>query len=190
MFAFIFASPIIIFMGSGDNDLIKKEDAKINIYYAIFLATALVVAGFFIFKNKAPQEQEDIKTFSDELSSSGKNIEIPKKFPKDLPVAEANLIEAYTRDPDTKDITTIFDSRKSAKENYDYYLNYMKMSGWQIDDAIELSGASPAGISSRKENFFVNMAFEPKENNTSKITISSKLIKPIDNIDFRGLKLE
>lgn len=155
----------------------------------ILIIAVILIGAVYYFSIKF--KKEETKTFSDELSSSGKNVEIPENFPKDLPIVESNLIEAYTRDQDTKDITTVFESRKSAKENYDYYLNYAKTNGWQIDDAIELNNGSIFGISARKDNFFLNMSFEPKENNISIITTSSKLIKPTNaNIDFKGLKLE
>ncbi len=160
-----------------------------NIMSIVVLAMVIIVAAVYLFSGKV-QRKENKDEFRNQISKFNKDIEIPEKFPKDLPVAELNLIEAYSRDKDTKDIVTVFDSKKPAKENYDYYLNYMKTSGWTIDDAIELKDSFPAGISARKENFFINMAFEPKENNISKITISSKLIKPINNIDFKGMKLK
>lgn len=167
---------------------------KIKITAVVVIIAVLGIVFYAARVGRRPeqgkQEIKNVRTFSEEIYASGKDIEIPDKFPKSLPVPELNLIDAYIRNPDTKDITTVFESRKSAKENFDYYLDYARASGWQIDDIVEPNGGAISGISARKDNFFLNMAFEPKANNDSQIRISSKTIKPVNNIDFRGLKLE
>ena len=160
-----------------------------NIVTIVILIIVLLVGGFFVYKN---QTSVKVKTFSDEISTSGKNIEIPEKFPKDLPIVESSLVEAYIRNPETKDIDTIFESKKTAKENFDYYLNYFKKNSWQIDEAREINENKPGKILTSKDGFVITLVFEEKENNGSKITISSTTIntKQLENIDIIGLRLK
>ena len=142
-----------------------------------------------IFSDKL--KRDSVKTFSGAVSVSGKNVEIPDKFPKNLPIVESNLVEAYERNTETKDIDTIFESKKTAKENFDYYLNYFKKNNWQIDEAREINENKPGKILASKDGFVITLVFEPKENNASKITISSTTIntKQLENIDIKGLRL-
>ena len=175
--------------------IIYQNKTKILII-GLALVTFIVITGVWWQKWRQDKGEmsgrENTKTFSEELSTSGKNIEIPEKFPKDLPIVESSLVEAYIRNPETKDIDTIFESKKTAKENFDYYLNYFKKNSWQIDEAREINENKPGKILTSKDGFVITLVFEEKENNGSKITISSTTIntKQLENIDIKGLRLK
>lgn len=162
----------------NQNKLKAVTSAKLFLIILASAAFFLVIAFILIFF--VWQKQSVFKTtpFSDLLLKTNKSLKLPKNFPQDLPIiAGADLIQAYTRDFNVQDITAIFDSKKSAKENFDFYLDYGKNNGWQIDEAREAKDGKPAKLLLKKDNLIITLVFEEKDSKASKITISSTTLK-------------
>lgn len=162
--------------------LFRINSSKIIIFLSIFLFTFLLFAGLTLMKKISRKAREKPSELSALLLKQNEKMEFPKKFPADLPLEEVNLIESYTRDEATKDITAVFESKKSVKENFDYYLNYGKTNGWQIDEARQVGDGVLGKILLRKDNIIITLLFETEDGQNSKITISST------SIDARAFK--
>ncbi|MBI2459335.1 MAG: hypothetical protein HYV53_02150 [Parcubacteria group bacterium] len=157
-------------------------------FVAFFIGLALL-AGWLV--NKQTENRKNIKSFSALLSEGNWKIETPDKFPKDFPLPESKLIYAYSMNSQTKDMMAVFESKKSAKENYDFYIDYAKDNNWTIDEAREPTDTKAAKILLRDKHITITVALE-KNKNGSQITIFSTSLATVpgkEEINIKSLNL-
>lgn len=106
----------------------------------VFLVIIIVLgAGYFYrqpisdFLKKFPwkPEVEDKKEVKSELS-------LPSGFPADIPLEKGAVLEqSYIQDypENLKQLTIVFESKKTADENYGIYESFLKEKNWNIINA-------------------------------------------------------
>lgn len=163
-----------------------KSKKSILIIGLFFLA---VIAVLFFAANDEPEKKT--VSFSD-LAADKIDVKIPASFPQDVTFVNARLLDFYRREQKTGDITAVVGSGWPAENNFAYYLDYGKKTGWQIIEARELSQNIPAKLLLKKENFIISLAIEKADNSNSIITISSTSIIKTDSpkLDLKDFKLE
>lgn len=146
-----------------------------QITFIIAVALLLIGLVWLIGGKENWQGKKNLIYLSALLEKENIKIAMPEGFPKNLPLIEpANISRAYLRDEPAKDITIEIESKKSAKENYDYYLNYGRKNNWQIAEARKANDTSAGKLLLRKENLTLSFSFtDKKEKGGSEIIISS-----------------
>lgn len=91
----------------------------------------------------------------------------PTDFPADIPVEkEFKLTQSYTLDyPDQKQLSIVFPSMKTVKENFAFYSDYVKKEGWTIVNQEE--GDSLSFLYATKEGMEMNITITETDPNAS-----------------------
>lgn len=133
-----------------------------------------IIVGVKVFYKSQFIKKENLVNLSALLEKENKKMEMPIGFPKDLPILEPNnILQAYIRDQQTKDITVAIDSKKSVKDNFNYYLDYGKKNGWQINEARNITDKLPGKLLLRKDKLTLSFSFKDKAKGGSEVIISS-----------------
>lgn len=137
------------------------------IIVALFIISLAWLGGWL-------RQDGQLVSLSSLLEKENKKLEMPIGFPEGLPLLEPNnVLQAYTRDQRTKDITIAIDSKKSAEKNFNYYVDYGKSNDWEISEARSTTDISPGKLLLRKNKLMLSFSFEDTKKGGSKIIISS-----------------
>lgn len=129
----------------------------------LIVASILIVAGLgvFIVKQKSVQTAKDqTVAISPEPQRTDFRTNMPTDFPIDIPVERGVKVEqSYSLNyVGQKQLTFVFQSTKTVKENYSLYSDFLKKQNWIVSNKYESSK--------------VSSLYGTKENNDINVTIS------------------
>ncbi|MCK9345020.1 MAG: hypothetical protein M0P64_02755 [Candidatus Pacebacteria bacterium] len=132
------------------------------------IAALLCVLFFNMQKseNLSPQSGEQT-TISAQPVKTDFGISVPADFPADIPTEKGAKVEqSYSLNyANQKQLTIVFLSAKTVKENYNLYADFLKKQNWSVANTYE-------GIP-------VSSLYATKENNDINITISENISTPM-----------
>jgi len=81
----------------------------------------------------------------------------PIDFPANIPVEQgAKITQGYSLDyPGQKQLTMVFSSTKTMKENYTLYADFLRQDGWTVSNKYE--SATVSSLYGKKENNEINI---------------------------------
>lgn len=98
-----------------------------------------IILVFVVYKQKATQgiqggKQTATTTTSVEPQKTDYGTKLPDDFPTDIPIEKgADIKQSYSLNyAGQKQLTIVFQSTKTVKENYVLYAEYLKKQGWGV----------------------------------------------------------
>ncbi len=139
----------------------KKE---ITIGLSIFIVVGLVAYFYFSRLLPIPAEQApvvsiiapEVAVISEPARTDFGNV-LPTDFPTNIPVEQgAKVSQSYSLDyVGQKQLTIVFPSTKTIKQNYTLYADFLKTDGWNVSNKYESENVSSLGA--LKENSGINV---------------------------------
>ncbi|TSC54974.1 MAG: hypothetical protein LiPW30_440 [Parcubacteria group bacterium LiPW_30] len=134
----------------------------------LFLVTIIIVVGvvlLFIYKKDLIEKIQVFKkdtTVTQEPVRTDFGSNVPADFPADIPIEEGVKTEqSYSLNyVGQKQLTIVFISTKTVKENYAFYADFLAKQGWNVSNKFE----SPK----------LSSLYGTKESNDINVTISEK----------------
>lgn len=134
----------------------------------LFLVTIIIVVGvvlLFIYKKDLIEKIQVFKkdtTVTQEPTRTDFGTGVPADFPADIPIEEGVKAEqSYSLNyVGQKQLTIVFISTKTVKENYAFYADFLAKQGWNVSNKFE----SPK----------LSSLYGTKESNDINVTISEK----------------
>jgi hypothetical protein len=128
----------------------------------IVLVAVLVFVVFVVSKKGkvSPKPVPPITQVTQELQKTDFGIKIPTDFPSDIPIEEGTEVEqSYSLNYEgQKQLTMVFPSTKTVKENYTLYADFLEKQNWNV--------------SNKYESMKVSSLYGTKESNDINVTIS------------------
>lgn len=163
-------------------DIESATSNKKKILTVIAMAAVLVVAiGMFVVlqKIKIPvQPITQIEQTQPEPQKTDFGINMPTDFPSDIPVEKGVKVEqSYSLNyVGQKQLTIVFQSTKTVKENYTLYSVFLEKENWNISNKYE--GPKVSSLYGTKESNEINVAISGNTAATStKSRVSISVLK-------------
>lgn len=139
----------------------RKNTIDILIGVMALAAIILMVSAFYAYKDSNPASQ-DTTVVSEETQKTDFGTETPADFPTNIPLEKGVTVEqSYSLNyVGQKQLTIVFLSAKTVKENYALYESFLAKEGWTVSNAYESSKLSSL--------------YGTKESNEMNVTISEK----------------
>lgn len=148
----------------GSSRLLERKNVvDILIGVMALAAIILVTSSFYIYKNPTSQTPSgDAAVVSQEPVKTDFGTEAPDDFPTDIPTEEGVTVEqSYSLNyVGQKQLTIVFASAKTVKENYALYTDFFAKQGWVVSNTYESSRLSSL--------------YGTKESNEMNVTISER----------------
>lgn len=114
-----------------------------------------------------PKETENLLKSSPEPTKTDFGTATPTDFPTDIPIEKGvTPTQSYTLDyPGEKQLSIVFPSMKTVKENYALYSGYAKKEGWMVVNTEEKDSLS--FLYATKENTDMNVTIMEESTSTS-----------------------
>lgn len=144
-----------------DDQLTVSNKKKFLIPAALFLAVFIIVTFVVIQKRNTPaQSIAQIEQTPQEPQKTDFGTSMPTDFPTDIPVEKGTKVEqSYSLNyAGQKQLTIVFLSAKTVKENYTLYADFLKEKNWNMVNNYE----SPK----------LSSLYGTKESNDINVTIS------------------
>lgn len=168
---------------------IKENEIYILKYFVTVLVVtslAVVFLGFFyIYKNDLIgissyfKNKTGIGTTTQEPQKTDFGAKAPTDFPTDIPIEkDAKVEQSYGLNYiGQKQLTIVFLSRKTVKENYTLYSNFLEKQNWTISNKYESPRVS--SIYGIKEGNDINVTISESAltDTTSKSNVSISILK-------------
>jgi len=144
----------------------KKKFLTLIVLVVVIIFVVLVVNQK---RNVAPTPTPQVAELSQEPQKIDFGTNMPTDFPTDIPVEKGVKVEqSYSLNyAGQKQLTIVFLSTKTVKENYTLYADFLKKQNWNI--------------SNKYESANVSSLYGTKESNDINVTIS-------ENISAAGVK--
>lgn len=120
---------------------------------AIVILAIVILAGvgFYVYTNQ----------YSPDSLSGETTGQLPKDFPKDIPVEEsAKFTQAFSRKEGDGTYSLVeFDSQKSLDDNFKIYKNFLTNTGWQITETSDEPNIKILRAVKGNDSIYINMYF-------------------------------
>lgn len=141
----------------------------------VIILTATAGFGIYLFqKNRLAEVKENpaAQTKPPEPEKTDFGASVPTDFPTDIPLEEgAEVQQSYGLNyVGQKQLTIVFLSSKTIKENYSLYADFLKKQNWNILNTYE--SAELSSLYGVKENNTINVTIS---DNTSNASIKSQV---------------
>lgn len=155
----------------------KKKFLIITVLLIVFVLTVLIVSQK---RNTPPQpvtQTEQISPIPQEPKKTDFSTSIPTDFPTDIPLEKGIKIEqSYSLNyTDQKQLTVVFPSTKTVKENYTLYTDFLKEQEWNISNKYESEDIS--SLYGMKEYSEINITISNNISTTTKSIVSISILK-------------
>ena len=137
-------------------------DYKKNI---LIVGSVIVIAGLVVFtvykkESMAPGKEGQTKATLAELKKTDFGTNVPVDFPTNIPLEKGAKVEqSYGLSYEgQKQLSIVFLSTKTVKENYTLYADFLKNQGWNV--------------SNKYESIKLSSLYGTKESNDINVTIS------------------
>ena len=162
-------------------DDIEQAGHKKIITIGVSLVVIIAIAVFAIYKQKGDEvvvpvaEQKVATSTAPQKTEFG--INKPADFPTDIPVEKGIKFEqSYSLDyKGQKQLTIVFLSAKTVKENYALYTDFLKEKNWNISKKYE--GPKVSSLYGTKENSDINVTISGNTTAGSKSQVSISVLK-------------
>lgn len=143
----------------------RKNTIDILIGVMALAAIILMVSAFYAYKDSnpaSPASSEGSATVSQEPAKTDFGTDVPADFPTNIPLEKGVTVEqSYSLNyVGQKQLTIVFLSAKTVKENYALYESFLAKEGWTVSNKYESSKLSSL--------------YGTKESNEMNVTISEK----------------
>ena len=121
-----------------------ERKKTINILIAT-MAVAMVVVGVTILRPQtSPTAQTEPVSQGQEPHKTDFGASAPTDFPTDIPIEKgAQVQQSYSLNyAGQKQLTMVFLSSKTVKENYSLYAGFLKTQGWNVSNTYQNSALS------------------------------------------------
>lgn len=144
-----------------------------NFKNIILMVSIVIVLGLGIFaiKQKGTQVQPSTAgqttTTTPEPKKEDYGTNMPTDFPTDIPVEKGAKVEqSYSLNyTGQKQLTIVFQSTKTVKENYVFYTDFLKKQNWNVINKYESPKLS--SLYGAKESNDINVAISENASDTS-----------------------
>ncbi len=101
----------------------------------------------------------------------------PTDFPTNIPIEQGTKVnQSYTLDyPGQKQLTIVFSSTKTIKQNYDLYSAFLKKDGWTVTNKYE--SATVSSLYGTKGNNEINITISTSTDTQAKSQVSISVLK-------------
>lgn len=123
-------------------ELLVERKNIIAILIGVMALAMIVVAGIYVYYPEvAPIESPEVETItvSEEPVKTDFGTSVPTDFPTNIPIEEGVKAEqSYSLNyAGQKQLTIVFASAKTVKENYALYTDFLAKEGWTVSNKYE-----------------------------------------------------
>src|SRR3989344_716995 len=148
-----------------------ERRVMVDILTGVMALAAVVVVAVFLYTPKAgPQgssEVEETATGSQEPTRTEFGTGVPADFPADIPIEDGTQAEqSYSLNyAGQKQLTIVFASVKTVKENYALYADFLAKQGWNVSNKYESPKLS--SLYGMKESNDINVTIGEQKSDAS-----------------------
>jgi hypothetical protein len=147
---------------------------RLKVFFIVLAIIAVVIVLYAAIKigrdhfllGNAPVKTDTAPVSSPEPTKTEFADRFPTDFPSDIPIEkDVKFTQSYSLDyPGQKQLSIVFPSTKTVKENYDLYKDFLEKQGWNI--------------SNKGENTNLSFLYATKENMEMNVTITDSTMLP------------
>ena len=162
-------------------DDIEQSGHKKIITIVVSIVVIIAIAFFVIYKQKGDEVVVPVAEQKVATSTAPKKTEFgankPADFPTDIPVEKGIKFEqSYSLDyKGQKQLTIVFLSAKTVKENFTLYADFLKKQNWNLSK--EYEGPKVSSLYGTKENNDINVTISGNTTIGSKSQVSISILK-------------
>ncbi len=152
---------------------------KKEIVVGVIILGAIILAVYFYSTTKkqaqAPVVVVPVSTPEPKRTDFG--TKAPADFPTNIPVEQgAKITSGYSLEyPNQKQLTIVFSSTKTIKQNYDLYTEFLKRDSWTVSNVLE--SATISALFGKKWDNDINITISAGANATKGSQISISVLK-------------
>jgi len=144
-----------------------QDNKRLVVTASVLGILALTVVSYYFFAAQSPplgtpQNPEKTDFFGS----------VPPDFPANIPLEEGAKVEqSYSLDYGAqKQLTYVFDSKKTSKENYSLYADFFESDDWGVLNTHE--GETVSALYASKDNFDINVTISKSVSGNTQVSIS------------------
>ena len=161
--------------------LIKKQNILLQRKLPAAVAVIVIVVALYSYVNKKPEiviqntKSPTLATSTIPRKEFGQSV--PDGFPANIPLMkEPIFFQSYMLDyKDQKQLSVVFASPKSVKENYLFYQDFLKQDRWNVSN--QLDTVRLGSLYGSKEKNDINITISESKTSTMKSQISISVLK-------------